>query len=180
MKKFLSLLLIVSFCFQAKAQQTVPLDSVLKLTTEVIKEIGSSGQLPGATKVSINFETEVQTETSAGLKILIFSFGRKWAKSKTSSVTYNFSLHPADQMAESKKIDLKRELTIAIKGAYDQAKKIKNPLASLKGFTVSVSFTINKSTDGSAEYELVPITPSLGRSWSRRATHTIEVEFESK
>ena len=72
---------------------------------------------------------------------------------------------------------IKEALTKAIKEAYDQLSRVNNDKVTISGFTVKVSFVIEKSTEIEGEYELLPITPSLGRSWKKKAVHTIEIEF---
>lgn len=171
---FITLGLFFFSTFKASAQKSAPVDKILKQTIEVLDEVETKVDLPQPKNVNITFETEVSTETGVGVKILIFKFGRKWQRAQSNEITYNFQLTPQKALQPE---PIKEALTKAIKEAYDQLSMVDNDKAKIKGFTVKVSFVIEKSTEVEGEYELLPITPSLGRSWKKKAVHTIEIEF---
>jgi hypothetical protein len=156
-------------------QESAPVDKILKQTVAVLDEVERKTDLPKPKNVNITFETSVSTETGVGIKILIFKFGRKWQREQSNEITYKFVLTPNKTLVSE---PIKEALTKAIKEAYDQLAKVNNDKAKIAGFTVKVSFIIEKSTITEGEYELVPITPSLGKSWKKKAVHTIEIEFE--
>lgn len=177
MKKIVFSLLLLFFVlssFNTHAQQSASVDKILKQTTEVLKEVEMKSGLPQPQKVSITFETTVSKETGVGIKIFAFKFGRKWLREQTNEITYEFKLTPVTPLKDE---TLKEELAKAIKESCDQLSKVDTTKATVTGFTVKVSFVIEKSTVVEGEYELVPVTPSLGRSWKKKAVHTIEIEF---
>lgn len=167
------IVIFIFLFFVAKAQKSAPVDKILKQVTAVLDEVETKTDLP-AKKVNITFETEIERESEIGIKILIFKFGRKWLRSQSNEVTYNFELVPEKAFTEE---PIKEVLTNAIKEAYQELAKVDNSKAKIKVFTLKVSFVIEKSSSIEGEYEILPITPSLGRSWKKKAVHTIEIEF---
>ena len=171
-------LFIICFTFMVNetyGQKSAPVDKILKQAIEVLDEVERKVDLPEPKIVNITFETSVSTETGIGLKILIFKFSHKWQREQSNEITYKFQLVPVKALTPE---PIKEALTKAIKEAFDQLSKVNNEQAKIKGLTVKVSFVIEKSTEIEGEYELLPITPSLSRSWKRKAVHTIEIEFE--
>lgn len=142
-------------------QESASVDKILKQTIEVLKEVESKIDLPKPKNINITFETSVSTEKGVGIKILIFKFGRKWQREQSNEITYKFEINPNRSIGSEQ---IKMALTKAIKEAYEQLAKVNSGNAKVKGFTVKVSFVIEKSTTVDGEYELVPITNSLGKS----------------
>ncbi len=157
----------------------MPLKKIMDQVDEVLKEVGTIPYLPKPKKATITFETEFSTQTDGGIKILIFKIGRSWQKSISNETTYIFELIP-EQAEFSHEVSLKEKLAKAIKEAYKQLEAVNSTRTLLKNFSVKVSFIIEKSTTVEGEYELSPITPSLGKTWKNKAVHTIEIEFEKE
>lgn len=157
------------------SKKTAPLNVILKEVSEVLKEVETKSGIPKPTKVSVTFETENSTETGAGIKILIFKFGRKWSKAESSEVSYDFEINPAVSLDKS---SIRQSLAKAITEAINQITSTDTSTLTPSGFTVKVGFTIEKSTVGEAEYEISPVTPSLDKSWKKKAVHSVEIAFE--
>jgi hypothetical protein len=174
---FLSAILLLSI--QVQAQKTVSLAEVTLQVDSVISAIGLMDipdNQPQPRKVKITFESEVVKETEGGLKILFFKAGGKRSVSRASETSFSYDVVPIKGLDAT----ITQRLSLAIRDAYnavlaDNAKRI-----SLTGFTVKVGFTLEKSKSIEGEYEFSPITPSLGKSWTKKAVHTVEVEFDKK
>ena len=169
-------------CLVEAAEDTTsaPLNKILKLVTESLQELKSKSQVlsvkPG--KVSVTFKTESTQQTGAGIKILIFNFGKKWEKVRTNEVTFNYKLEKPESFAKAKMSD---QLALALNNALTSASKAtKVDDLVLTGFSVQISFSVQKSTDVGAEYEIIPlpVTPKLSKSWKNKAIHTIKITFE--
>jgi len=178
MKKIILIAIVSTLSFTSKAQsKTESLDKVLQSITKVLKELDNSADLPGPAKVNVTFKTEVTKSTNAGINILIFNFGKKWMRQQSNEVAYNYSLSGTNEKAER---SLEEELAKAISGAIAQARTVQNENLSLNNFYVQISFVLESETSAGGEYQIIPlpITPSLGRSWKKKAIHTIKVTFE--
>ncbi|WP_133256983.1 hypothetical protein [Hymenobacter edaphi] len=180
MKKHLRPLLLFAAILasvSAQAQQkSAPVNSILKEVTEALQEIQLQESFPVPKKVSVTLETENTRENGAGVQILLFKFGRKWSKAESSEVTYTFALNHKSALTPT---PVKDALVKAIMNSYKELSAIDNKTVTSTGFKVKVSFTIEKTTDAGAEYELSPVTPSLSKTWKKKAVHSIEVEFEA-
>jgi hypothetical protein len=150
------------------------LNNILSQVSEVINELEYSSSLPSPGEVSVTFQIEKSTETNIGLNVLIFKFGRKWNRAHSNEMTFEYTVAPKETVD---KIDIKNQLSLTIIEALNQVKNVSNSDLTLKEFSVKISFTIEKSTSVSGEYELSPITPSASRSTRKKAVHTIEIVF---
>lgn len=177
MKKILFLLLITHFAVVLRAQQPVPLS---KITAEMDLVLGDINNLnikkgfPGPKKVTISFESEISRETEGGIKILFLKVGGKKSVSRASETSFTYKVNEVKAMDAT----ITKNLSLAIRNAYDAILKDNPQKMTLTGFTVKVSFTLEKSKTVEGEYEFSPVTPSLGRTWTRKAVHSLEVEFE--
>jgi len=157
--------------------KTVPVNKVLESVSKALEEIESKANLPAPAKVNVTFQTEVTKESNAGINILIFRFGRKWKRQQSNEVSYNFKLL-AKESLDKETID--KELARVMKFAIDEALNIQNEDLELTDFSVKISFVLERTNEIGGEYEIIalPITPSLGRSWKKKAVHSIKITFE--
>ncbi len=158
------------------AQKSVPLSQIVKEVDLVINEINlidSSAGLPKPKKLTITFESEISREIEGGLKILFFKAGGKKSVSRSSETTFNYDVVPIKGFDAT----LTQSLSLAIRDAYREVLKHNSETLTLSGFTVKVGFTLEKSKGIEGEYEFSPVTPSLSKTWTKKAVHSIEVEF---
>ncbi len=179
--KLLSVLFIlfISTIFAQDTQKKIAsVDKVLASVTKALDEIETKGELPAPAKVNITFKTEISKDSEAGINILIFKFGKKWKRQQTNEISYNFKLIPAESF---EKTTIEEELAKAMQRAIDEAIKIEGDTFKLTDFSVQISFILEKNTSVGGEYEIIPlpITPSLGRSWKKKAVHSIKITFDN-
>ncbi|MDC8103428.1 hypothetical protein ACNFU2_00830 [Chryseobacterium sp. PTM-20240506] len=176
MKAFIFATLLL-FSVVVHAQKTAPLDNVLKQVTEALHEVETMKNFKQPKNVAVTFESETSGETSTGLKILIFSIGRSWNKAQSTEISYQFNLVPKESLIQTG--TFKTALANAIRKAYDEMSKVTVKDIVSKGFTIKISFVIETSTNAGAEaeYSLIPLSASLGKSWKKKAIHTVELEF---
>lgn len=162
MKQFLLMsLMLMSLGIQA--QKSVPLNQITKEIDSVLGEINLlvvPEDKPKPKKVTITFESEVSKETEGGIKILFFKIGGKRSLSKASETSFSYEVTPIHGLDAT----ITQALAIAIKNAYNEILLDSPKRMKLKGFTVKVSFTLERSKTVEGEYEFSPITPSLGRT----------------
>lgn len=156
--------------------KTASVNKVLESVSKALKEIETKAELPAPATVNVTFKTEVTKETNAGIKILIFKFGRKWMRQQTNEVSYNFDLVSQESIDKG---TMEEELAKAMKYAIDEALKISNQDFSLTGFSIQISFVLERTNEVGGEYKIIPIpiTPILGKSWKKKAIHTIKITF---
>jgi len=173
------LLIIILFCntYLFSQVQTEPLNKVLQSVSKSLNELETKTDLPAPVKVSVSLKTEVTKETNGGIKILFFKLGRKWKREQANEISYSFKIIPKENFD---KAEIEEELTKAMKNAIDEAMKIENGELELTDFTVEISFVLERTNEVGGEYEIIalPITASLGRSWKKKAVHTIKITFE--
>ena len=157
--------------------KTASVNEVLQGVTKALDEIENNTELPAPAKVNVTFKTEVTKETEAGISILIFKFGRKWKREQSNEISYNFKLAKKELLDKG---TIEEELAKAMKSAIDAALSLDNEDLELTDFSVQISFVLERTNKVGGEYEIIPlpITPSLGRSWKKKAVHTIKVSFE--
>lgn len=177
--KRISLLIIILFCTHTLFSQvkTEPLNKVLQSISKSLNELETKTDLPAPAEVNVVLKTEVTKETNAGIKILFFKLGRKWKREQTNEVSYNFNITPKENFDKGK---IEEELTKAMLYAIEEAMTIENDELVLSDFTVQISFVLERTNEVGGEYEIIalPITPNLGRSWKKKAVHTIKITFE--
>lgn len=176
MKKFLVIALLM-MSLGVQAQKSLPLNQITKEIDSVLGEINLINipeDKPKPKKVTITFESEISKETEGGIKILFFKIGGKRSSSKASETSFSYVVIPILPLDAT----ITQSLAIAIKNAYNEILSDSPKKMKLTGFTVKVSFTLEKSKTVEGEYEFSPITPSLSKTWTKKAVHSIEVEFE--
>ncbi|WP_108247325.1 trypco2 family protein [Muricauda brasiliensis] len=193
MKKIIYALLLFGYLGGAQTDsKTAPLEKILTMSKEVIEEVQSRSEIilgrKGADPLNyqpksmvFNFESANSNSSNAGIKILIFSIGRKWTKSTTNNITYTYTYPDLNPIAEgeSKPDIFKYQLSSTIINALNEIEALEDEdKERLNEFSVKITFAIEKETDGGGEYELVPFTISGGKKWSKKATHTVTVTFK--
>lgn len=180
MKKIALLIMTILISNLLLAQsKTEPLGKVLESISKSLDELESKTDLPAPAKVNVSLKTEVTKETNSGIKILFFKIGRKWKREQANEVSYNFKITPKEQLDKTK---IEEELTKAMKYAIDEALTVNSDDFELTDFTVQISFVLERTNEVGGEYEIIalPITPNLGRSWKKKAVHSIKITFEKK
>lgn len=194
MKKLLMLIIpLISLNLSAQTKSnTAPLQEILMTTKNVIEEVNkrtsTNLKMTGDSIIKyqpkdivFNFETANSKTSNAGIKILIFSIGRKWSKSITNNVAYTYTypdLVPKDK-EKSFTDDFKYELTRTIMDALLEIEKLNiKDKSRLNEFSTKITFSVEEGTDVGGEYSLVPFTINAGRNWNKKATHSVTVTFK--
>ncbi|MGV0927109.1 hypothetical protein ACTS9K_08070 [Empedobacter sp. ULE_I145] len=120
-------------------------------------------------------ETTVSKEGNAGVKVLVFKLGGSKQKTQSNKTVYNFSFEELSY--NSLRSPLSEQLKRTINGAYEQLANIKNEQLATKGFSIELSFVLEKSLKGDLEYALIPITLSAGGSLKKKAVHSVKIDF---
>jgi len=163
-----------------QGQNTAPLSKILNVVNESIKEIEFNGELPQPATLTVTLKTESTKETGAGLKVLIFNFGKKWSNSKTNQIKYNFEIEQrgAGLDKQDMKIELSKVINEALRGYNNAKEQLKNSNINPKDFSIQIAFTIEKTNEAGLEFELSPITPNASKKWKKKAIHTIDITFK--
>lgn len=125
-------------------------------------------------KASISLGTDIGSENSGEIKILIFKIGGKRSVTRSSEMSFEYKISLEDKRTES---TLEKALSRAIKNAYISYMKSNPKYLKLEKFSVKVSFVIERSGSAGGEIEFKPITIGLGRSISKKMNHSVEIEF---
>jgi len=135
---------------------------------------------PALKSVTLTLQTEVTVSGTAGVKILIFSFGKKWEREKAQQMTLLLRPPSGNQLNMVARPSVAQELVKAIvaaaKGVQD-ARSATPPL-ELSRFDASLSFVVTTESEGGIGFELVPVTPELKGNLKEKALHTITVTFQ--
>ena len=194
-KSLIYIISLISINLSAQTNNnTAPLQEILDITKEVIEQVTEEASVnlkkpkPGDSiiryqpkDIVFNFETANSKTSSAGIKILIFSIGKKWSKSITNNVTYTYTypdLVPKDE-EPSFKDTFRYELTKTIMTALLEIEKLNiKDKFRLNEFSTKITFAVENSTDVGGEYTLLPFTINAGRNWNKKATHSVTVTFK--
>lgn len=130
--------------------------------------------------IDLAFETSIANETSVGLKLWVVSGKYVRSKSKSQKVTYSFGRDESVTKAlhEDPKIKYFKDYLITVINSAKGLESIDS--FGLKEMEVEVEFTLKKSGEGSAEVELLPITPNASFNREKEAVHTITLKFAKK
>lgn len=193
MKKIVYALLLFGYLGGAQTDlETAPLEKILTMSKDVIEEVQSKSEIILGRKVAstlnyqpksmvFNFESANSNSSNVGIKILIFSIGRKWNKSITNNITYTYTYPDLNPMGEGEEAPdiFKYQLSSTIINALKEIEELDDEdKERLNEFSVKITFGIEKETNGGGEYELVPFTISGGKKWNKKATHTVTVTFK--
>lgn len=130
--------------------------------------------------IDLAFETSIANETSVGLKLWVVSGKYVKSKSKSQKVTYSFGRdeNVTKALHEYPKIKYFKDYLITVINSAMGVETIDS--FGLKEMEVEVDFTLKKSGEGSAEVELLPITPNASFNREKEAVHTITLKFAKK
>jgi len=185
--KILSILFMMLISSVANAQSDV--EDISVTLEQVIDEVKIAvvaaneeikGILPDLSSVVLTLESVYSKSKNGSLKLLIFSFGKDVSKEKSHKIV--LTLTP---MVKEKVSGLNSEISEQLKRLIiESAKGLSNaesgdlPL-STKEVVIELNFVVQKSSKPGIEFELAPVSASMGGDFSKKLVQNITLTYAS-
>lgn len=137
-------------------------------------------QLPPLKSVVLTLQTEHKRSAGGGIKILIFSFGKTWERTKSHQLVLTLKPPKAgDEQPVSLSELLSEQLVNAIvtsaKGISAAARA--QPPLELTDLKAEFKFVVQSGKKGSGTFSVLPVGVDLKGDLSKKAVHSVVVQF---
>jgi hypothetical protein len=130
--------------------------------------------------IDLSFSTTTTYSVEGGVKMWVVSgkYSRKSSTSKKAVFTFTQDENVKKALTEDPQIQGFKKYLISVIKSTENIQKIEK--FGLSEIEVEVEFTLNKSSEGGIEIEILPVTPSLSGSRERELAHSISMKFKKE
>lgn len=147
--------------------------------TRVEKQRGTL-HIPKLKSVDLTLQTIAEKEVGATFKLWVISFGAKHDYKQTQEITIHLTPPNANNPTKVGAANVTEALQSVIISAAQGVQKAGTtdyPL-NFTGLTVSLSFTVANSADGSGSITITPVTAEISGKVSKSSVHTLKITFD--
>jgi hypothetical protein len=158
-------------------EEESPLDEIVSIINKSLEKAQNNLKGIQIESADLTLKTSYSKQGGGGFKLLLKA-SKKWEVENANSLTFRFEkVSPATENYEKfRKLDY---LTNALIDAAKQWNNLKKTISGLKkkNFSVEVSFTVKKNTEGGIEFEIIGVGVNVEGSLENTAVHTIKLTF---